>query len=1120
MNWLNLFIETPGDFLYFLVVIALCQTTLMLAWGFRRLSPQNRAARRYTLAGMGLVAAWLVLFVGALFSLASRQDARAILPPLERAVMLVSVLLVGWAFLTADHNRWTQRADIAILVALALTCVGYIVTAMTWAGVLRTIDFNLLPHSPAWAAVTAIASLLIAIIALVGLRDVRDVPLKAVFFGLVFVGHLIALIGTARGAWIGDYLGSARLTWVMAFSIVPITVYRLVAASWAAALIDANKIRMTATQSVVAVGRTGKTGELTILNGEKHSTQEIGGVKLPPIETQSSLLLKFLGLVLEAASPSSIPELIVTAALDGLHADVGALLRVQDANYADFTYVYDKTRGRTRAGMALNLDHQPTLVNAMERREQRTLYMDRNTDELEDLYTRLDLEQMGPVYLQPLVRQSEVVAILMIAMPYAARELSSQERELLKSMATISSNLLAISYQAQEASLLAEERAIQAMVEGVAPGMIDEKSILAARQEMQVNLQAARNQISMLNRQVTSLTLALDDERTRIASLLGGSGQDLSISQRLIALNDEQKSLREERDTLMQRLQEVEATLSGATAGDGSILVNNIAEAAHKEQAALQHERDRLQEALNTLRLMSVNTPDEVQTLLTQMQAEQSRLIIERSQLQEKLNMLETQLHELGLSGSSTVHTNVINHLYEERANLQSRLDALQKERDTLLSERTRMASTIQTEKERETSLHTMETQLQNLAADREAALKQRDKFRAERDELVEKVNVVKVHRAQLMAQSAGLEMELGEANEEQARLRVQVQTLSDEKSELLLLRDGLNAEMQRLQMGYEQLTARAEGDAARMQRLSEEGVNSLKQMVDELLQDRKRLEQELSRARGALGDTEYQLSISQKMAAIDLDNPPPARTYAQQPDLLISLVQELRTPMTSIQGYVELLLGESVGILGASQRRFLQRVSANVSRLATMLDDLVRMTALDTGHVRLTPTPVDVVHLIENAITNAAVQFREKGLTVNFSLQDDLPAVNADEDALTQIIAQLLTNAYLVSPPDSELFIRAYARRLTLQDQSVDCAFVSIEDRGGGIPPEDVARVFARKYKAENPLIEGLGDTGVGLSIARALVEAHSGQLWLESKVGVGSIFSFALPIQPMVER
>ena len=1120
MNWLNLFIETPGDFLYFLVVIALCQVTLMLAWGYRRQSPQDRAARRYTLASGGLVAAWVVLFIGALFSLASRQDARVILPPLERAVMLVSVLLVGWAFLTADHTRWTWRADVALLIALAVTCVGYILTSLAWAGAAKTLDFNLLPYSPVWAFTTAAVALLGVIVALVGLRDVRDAPLKAVFFALVCLGQGVALVGMSQGAWIGDYLGSVRLTWVMALALVPMIVYRLVVASWAAALDQAQTIRSTTTQSLPIV-RTGKTAELPpIINGEKGSTQDLIAAKAP-METQSSLLLKFLGMVLEAASPSSIPELIVTASLEGLRGDVGALLRVQDANYADFTYVYDKTRGRTRAGMALNLDHQPTLVNAMERREQRTLYPDRNADELEDLYTRLDLEQMGPVYLQPLVRQQEVVAILVIAMPYAGRELTAQERELLKSMATISSNLLAISYQAQEASSVAEERAIQAMVEGIAPGMLDEKSVFAARQEMQANLQAARNQISVLNRQVTSLTVALDDERTRIASLLeeGGTDANLSISQRLVALADEQKQLRDERDGLMKRLQDAEATLSGATAGDQSIVINNMAESVHKEQAALQHERDRLQEALNALRMMSANTPDDIQTLLTQMQAEQSRLTIERSQLQDKLTLLQTQLQELGLDAGST--DQAISRMYEERANMQSRLETLQKERDTLLSERSRLAGSIQNEKDRDTVVQSLQTQLQNLAADREASLKQRDKLRAERDDLAEKVNIIKEHRARLVAQTAALEMELGEANEEQNRLRALVQALADDKSELLLLRDGLSAELQRVQIAYEQLTARAEGDASRMQRLSEEGVNSLKQMVDELLADRKRLEYELSRSQGALGDTEYQLSISQKMAAIDLDNPQPAPSYVpQQPELLIGLVQELRTPMTSIQGYIDLLLGESAGILGEMQRKFLQRVYANVTRLATMLDDLIRMTALDTGQVRLTPTPVDVVHAIEKAITNASVQFREKGLTVNFSLQDDLAPVSADSDALTQIIGQLLTNAYLVSPPDSELFIRAYARRLSLNNQMVDCAFVAVEDRGGGIPPEDVARVFARKYKAENPLIEGLGDTGVGLSIARALVEAHGGQLWLETKAGVGSTFSFALPIQPMVER
>src|SRR5690606_33827759 len=85
--------------------------------------------------------------------------------------------------------------------------------------------------------------------------------------------------------------------------------------------------------------------------------------------------------------------------------------------------------------------------------------------------------------------------------------------------------------------------------------------------------------------------------------------------------------------------------------------------------------------------------------------------------------------------------------------------------------------------------------------------------------------------------------------------------------------------------------------------------------------------------------------------------------------------------------------------------------------------------------------------------------------------------------------------------------------------DELADSLYVAIEDRGGGIADEDHARVFARKYKADNPLIAGLGDTGVGLSIAKALVEAHGGKLWLETRPGVGSVFSFALPLNSALE-
>jgi signal transduction histidine kinase len=167
---------------------------------------------------------------------------------------------------------------------------------------------------------------------------------------------------------------------------------------------------------------------------------------------------------------------------------------------------------------------------------------------------------------------------------------------------------------------------------------------------------------------------------------------------------------------------------------------------------------------------------------------------------------------------------------------------------------------------------------------------------------------------------------------------------------------------------------------------------------------------------------------------------------------------------------------------------------------------------------------PLDVVGLIEDAISNSTYEFREKGLAVNLNLDDNVPKIRADRDAISQIMAQLLTNAYLASPTDNAISITAHRQQVQLSHSNnlskpTDCLLISVEDRGGGIAQDDLPRVFARKYKADNPLIAGLGDTGVGLSIAKTLVEAHGGGLWVETRENVGSIFYFALPIETTLE-
>ena len=239
------------------------------------------------------------------------------------------------------------------------------------------------------------------------------------------------------------------------------------------------------------------------------------------------------------------------------------------------------------------------------------------------------------------------------------------------------------------------------------------------------------------------------------------------------------------------------------------------------------------------------------------------------------------------------------------------------------------------------------------------------------------------------------------------------------------------------------------------------------------------------------------------------------------QREIVLSLIHELRTPMTSINGYIDLLMAEAVGILGATQRQFLQRVKANIERMGGLLNNLIKMTAADPERDALSPEPIDLIEVIEEAIMSLSAQFSERDLAVRMDMPDELPPVEADRDSLYQIVLHLLSNACQCSRPGTEVVVQAQLEEDA--DQLVDLPgylLVSVTDTGGGIAPEDQRRVFQRLYRADNPLIAGLGEKGVGLSIAKALVEAHGGRIWVESEMGMGSTFSFILPLSAEEEQ
>jgi signal transduction histidine kinase/GAF domain-containing protein len=284
------------------------------------------------------------------------------------------------------------------------------------------------------------------------------------------------------------------------------------------------------------------------------------------------------------------------------------------------------------------------------------------------------------------------------------------------------------------------------------------------------------------------------------------------------------------------------------------------------------------------------------------------------------------------------------------------------------------------------------------------------------------------------------------------------------------------------------------------------------------------RTQLELVEARNAIDDLareQLQLVGTQRLPA-----QAPNTTYQPDTEVLNAVVQELRTPMTSLLGYTDLLLDESVGILGAMQRKFLQRIKTNVERMRGIMDDLIRLTAIETGQLHLEPQPVDLTEVIAEAVSRSSGQFREKGITLKVALAPGLPAIKADRDALYQVFVQLLHNAALCSRVDGEVVLEM-RREATPGDgpdaQASDNSdagaggnhiLVALRDSGGGIAPEDRPRVFNRIYRADNPLIPGVGDTGVGLSIAKVLVEAQGGRIWVDSVTGSGSIFNVALPL------
>jgi len=219
--------------------------------------------------------------------------------------------------------------------------------------------------------------------------------------------------------------------------------------------------------------------------------------------------------------------------------------------------------------------------------------------------------------------------------------------------------------------------------------------------------------------------------------------------------------------------------------------------------------------------------------------------------------------------------------------------------------------------------------------------------------------------------------------------------------------------------------------------------------------------------------------------------------------DLIADVAHELRTPLASLDGYMEALID---GVIPAEPETF-HRIRREAARLQRLVADLQELSRVEAGQGRIHPRPVEVQELADAAAARLRAQFDDKGIALDVEVPPGLPRVLADPDRIGQVLTNLLGNALQYTPPGGRVVIRA--RR---EGGSVA---IAVADTGIGIAAEHLPHLFDRFYRVDRSRARSSGGSGIGLTIARHLVEGHGGSIRAESPgPGRGATFTFTLPV------